>query len=71
MPIHVYFQVCRGDKEPHRWHWTLFNQDDAPIACAPQSYATLQDCLMALKLVKDSAFTAPVYDEDGNALLED
>ena len=53
------------------WRWELRNQKEEMLAVSPRTSDTKSQCLVAISLVKDSAFTAPVYDEYGTVLPED
>ena len=70
MPSHVYFQLCRDEQKRQSWRWELRDQNEEVLAVSPQIYGTKSQCLVSISLVKDSAFTAPVYDEDGKVLPE-
>lgn len=45
-----------------QWYWTLQGKNGEMVARSSESYINRQDCLHCIRLVKDIAPNAPVWD---------
>ena len=59
------FEVRKNTKS--EWYWTFQADNNKTIAISSESYINRSDCLRSIRIVKDLAPKAPVYDMTGTA----
>jgi len=58
--MNSHFQVQRDHSQ--KWYWVLYANNYEPLARSSESYERRQGCLNCIKLVKQLAPSAPVWD---------
>jgi uncharacterized protein YegP (UPF0339 family) len=53
----------------HQWYWTFQADNNKTIARSSESYIQREACLHSVKIVKELAPKAPVYDMTGSSVI--